>query len=1061
MKQFIYVSILLILASACARIEETEFNDMSRGEMVKMQLKASIESDVPETRTYLDGEPVASVRNTYWLPEDTIAVISSNTVARFANTCAEMASIAVFDGNIEYADQYYALYPYCAYPDPESAGGHSFEDGVLGLVIPEVQKYESNTFATDIVPMVSEFSPGDILDFKNVCGGLVFKLTGTDKITSGTFVAYDDTGAEARIGGVFFVDMDSEQYSMTPSMDAASSIEINCGNGVQLNSGVQTAFHLLLPPATYNGFRMTFTSETGKIMVIESSKQLNIRRSNITYVASLPFENNIQYVDLSLAGTSNCYIVPRAGAYSFDATTIGNGSYGIIERVGFHTGNPTILPESVEVIWQDREDVLTKVGLNDGRVSFMATGVEGNALVAVKDDSGNIIWSWHIWVTDQPKEQLYVNSTGSYTVLDRNIGATRADRGSGDEWKESMGTVYFWGRKDPFYSPDAYELGRRALTIEESIKYPNVSHSSSSSGPWVEPENHYLWSDSQKTIYDPCPVGYRVATSNIWADFTTTRATTYRIEEYNISGGFDFGFNFYINESKTETSWYPLTHKIDWPGRYSAVGTESLCWSSDFKENVRKVCFRYYYKSDRDTEVTMGYSTTEARNYSSNAYPVRCIKDEGYVNESYPQFADVFVEVTTSSARVEAPIISSGASDVIEKGIIWGIKPDLSDGVRMKCGEGSDKIIGEITGLMSSSKYYVKAYAINSHGESFTELQSFTTLSSEGNVNLSANGTSNCYIVTDTDAEYVFDCGVKGNSNESIGVPAELDVLWETVGCSQTATKGSLISSVSLQGCNAVLKFASGVKEGNALIVAKDAMGIVLWSWHIWVTDSPKEQVYKNNEGSFYVLDRNIGATRPDKGSGEEWKDSRGLVYFWGRKDPFWYGCYGHGESSMTIEYSIQNPNIRHKTGNWNSSITSWLGDYKHDPTLWQQKKKTIYDPCPVGYKVAENLIWSGFTSTGQSTENISELNVKGSYDNGWEFYIDNSKTETAWYPAIYGMAWHSGHEEYTDKGYVWSSTSSNGPEKYSLFYTESKVQLNERNTSDGWGYPVRCMREK
>lgn len=1061
MKRYICASILLISALACARIEENEYN-APEGEMIRMQLTASIENDVPETKTYLDGDPVASVRNTYWLPEDSLAVLGGNNLACFTNICLEKSAVAEFDGVIEPAELYYALYPYVAYPDPETAAGHSFADATLNLNIPQVQKYEPNTFATDIVPMVAKFTSGENLVFKNVCGGLVLKLTGTEKITSAKLVAYDQTGAEAEISGQFIVDMDSEQYEMIPSQSAKSLVSIDCGEGVQLNAGTPTAFHFALAPAAYNGFKVVFVSEDGKCMEVTTDKTLNIKRSNITYVSSLKFEDNIQYVDLSIAGTSNCYIVPASGAYSFDATVIGNGTSGIVKHAGFHTDNAVIDPNSVEVVWQDHENVVKNVGLNDGRVTFMTDGLEGNALIAVKDQSGNIVWSWHIWVTDQPKEQVYSNSTGVYTVLDRNLGAIRADRGTGDEWKESMGTLYFWGRKDPFYSPDAYEFGRRALTIEESIKYPNVSHSTSSSAPWMEPENNYLWSDLQKTIYDPCPVGYRVATSDIWTDFTTTHATTYRIEEYNISGGFDKGFNFYINESKSETSWYPLTHKIDWTGKYSSVGTESLCWSSDFTERDRKVCFRYYYKSDWDTEVTLDYSTSNARNYNSNAYPVRCIKDDGYVNMSMPQIQSVVIdEVATSSARVSVELKSAGESEVTEKGIVWGRKSDLSDGVKIKCGDGSDKFNCEINGLEASSRYYVKAYAINAYGEIQTQPQPFTTLHAENEVNLSMNGTANCYVITDVNADYVFDCTVKGNSNELLEGVASLEVLWETVGCSMTANAGSVIASVSLHGKNAVIKLADGVKEGNALIAVKDMMGTILWSWHIWITDAPKEQLYQNSEGSYYVLDRNIGATRPDKGNGDEWKDSRGLVYFWGRKDPFWYGSYGHGDMYLSIEYTIQNPDIRHKTGSWSSTRTSWMGDYMHDPTLWSSRKKTVYDPCPAGYVIADNWIWSGFTKTGKASDNVSEFNVKGRYDNGWEFYINKDKTETAWYPAIYYMVWASGHEEHTDLGYVWSSEFSKNSDKYSLFFNESKVQFNETNVSDGWGFPVRCMREE
>ena len=64
--------------------------------------------------------------------------------------------------------------------------------------------------------------------------------------------------------------------------------------------------------------------------------------------------------------------------------------------------------------------------------------------MALKDKDGNIIWSWHIWATDKPAEQVYKNNAG--TMMDRNLGATTGTPGI----KETVGLYYQWGRKDPF-----------------------------------------------------------------------------------------------------------------------------------------------------------------------------------------------------------------------------------------------------------------------------------------------------------------------------------------------------------------------------------------------------------------------------------------------------------------------------------------------------------------------------------------------------------------------------------------------------------------------------------
>ena len=60
---------------------------------------------------------------------------------------------------------------------------------------------------------------------------------------------------------------------------------------------------------------------------------------------------------------------------------------------------------SAEIVWQDEPCLLTDVKL-DATGNYLQFRVredcicEGNAVVAVKDANGIIMWSWHIWVTD-------------------------------------------------------------------------------------------------------------------------------------------------------------------------------------------------------------------------------------------------------------------------------------------------------------------------------------------------------------------------------------------------------------------------------------------------------------------------------------------------------------------------------------------------------------------------------------------------------------------------------------------------------------------------------------
>lgn len=147
-------------------------------------------------------------------------------------------------------------------------------------------------------------------------------------------------------------------------------------------------------------------------------------------------------------------------------------------------------------------------------------------------------------------------------------------------------------------------------------------------------------------------------------------------------------------------------------------------------------------------------------------------------------------------------------------------------------------------------------------------------------VNLSSKGTANSYIVSEP-GTYCFRT-VKGNSNVSVGKVGRVDVLWETFGSKTKIPAGTLVSD--LKYSSEYVSFNYTGEAGNALIAVWDENERqILWSWHIWCCagNPPKGQVCYNNAGT--VMDRNLGATSIKHG------DVRclGLLYQWGRKDPF------------------------------------------------------------------------------------------------------------------------------------------------------------------------------
>lgn len=89
-------------------------------------------------------------------------------------------------------------------------------------------------------------------------------------------------------------------------------------------------------------------------------------------------------------------------------------------------------PASAEIVWQDEPCLVTEVDLNDDNdyITFRVREdciCEGNAIIAVKDANGDIMWSWHIWVSDG--RNYYDNGSGSFVYYpseaDPNTFVTR------------------------------------------------------------------------------------------------------------------------------------------------------------------------------------------------------------------------------------------------------------------------------------------------------------------------------------------------------------------------------------------------------------------------------------------------------------------------------------------------------------------------------------------------------------------------------------------------------------------------------------------------------------
>jgi len=236
-------------------------------------------------------------------------------------------------------------------------------------------------------------------------------------------------------------------------------------------------------------------------------------------------------------------------------------------------------------------------------------------------------------------------------------------------------------------------------------------------------------------------------------------------------------------------------------------------------------------------------------------------------------------------------------------------------------------------------------------------------------VTLAPEGSANCYIVT-APGIYKFPT-VKGNSTKSVGTVESTVVLWETWNNGETVTAGSLVSNTMFEGGQFYIEVPEPFHAGNALVAVLDEDETILWSWHLWMPETaPTTNTFGYTVGC-EIMGRNLGALIDTQPGAMADPRSFGLFYQWGRKDPFLGPKEAGSTESVTfagIEMTTYSERVTQdqtsddleETATMPTTfltVTDLDWNLIDDREAWgdqeRSNKKTIYDPCPYGYRVA------------------------------------------------------------------------------------------------------------
>ena len=541
---------------------------------------AVMENEQTMTSVTDDGSFTWASGDQIWLHTTSGSVVG--TLSDGAGTASASFSTGVFIGNLTGK----AVYPYNT--------GHTVSGNELSVVLPSSYDLGSNLANTNAA-MYGVNVDGTIR-FNHLAGVMRFKFknvpAGTDKF---------QITLDKKISGTFTADLTADLPIIETATTSDASEKTVTLNFDPLTSVSDICLYVPLPVGTYTTLGLDLWAGSESIWSYSNTVTNTISRKTLKLMPAVSMGGTVggdiegegsvggeiegEIVDLSGNGTANSYIVSEAGSYKFTPTK-GNSS----ESVGAIA--------TAEVLWEtfgtdvtpNVGDLVKNVKYENGVISFETPSAykEGNAVIAAKDASGTILWSWHIWLTDQPEGQVYYNNAG--TMMDRNLGATSTTPGD----VGALGLLYQWGRKDPFLGSsnisddvDAKSTGSWPSAVSSDSNNGTIAYATANPTTFIKFNDYnYDWyytgssstdntrrwttSESSKSIYDPCPAGWRVPDGGSNGVWSKACGSSSYFSGYPYDGTNE-GMNFAGKFGSASTIWYPASGF-----RYS--GDDSLCY---------------------------------------------------------------------------------------------------------------------------------------------------------------------------------------------------------------------------------------------------------------------------------------------------------------------------------------------------------------------------------------------------------------------------------------------------------------------------------------------------
>lgn len=620
----IILSVLAMSALLCG-CQKDHVSELAQG---RGTIQATIE-EISATRTVMDEN-----NNIRWSEDDQIVGFMKSTLGvKYQVTAASVGKTSasfeeVSSGGLNAGTELEHIIAYYPYSSSVSAA-KSGSNYTLDVVLPTEQTYVAESFGNGAMPMVAVSETNNIT-FRNVCGGMKLQLRGTQKVKS---ISLQGKNNEKLSGAaVVTAYTDETKPAITMASGASTSVTLNCGSGIQLNESKATEFIIALPPVLFSkGFNVTVTDSDSKTYIVETDKANTVLRSSllvmpaVNLVASVGEDSNegddgelivpVAYVNLSSTSLKlyESYIAQLTAAVGpMDATD---------KTIVWSSDIPAVA--SV-----DQTGLVTAVSAGTARISAVAGTVVSTCSVTVYALAD---------ATVDYVDEYNVNH-GKGTIVGGTVWAPVNCGYHKDDFK--YGKLYQWGRKyGQGYEGEFFVNGTQSDNYSDSV-IPAIedggvsiitgNHKSKENTfylgvldfnyDWVDPQDRTLWnsgteSEPEKTIYDPCPTGWRVPTHAELKELCQNKSP-WTINDMGQEGYWFSGASFYFD--KASQVFFPAAGtRSSSDGLGYSRGLRGRYWSSKPYNNDA------YYLFIRSREAYIP-NTGNDRAYG---HSVRCVQE--------------------------------------------------------------------------------------------------------------------------------------------------------------------------------------------------------------------------------------------------------------------------------------------------------------------------------------------------------------------------------------------------------------------------------------------------